>query len=52
MTKCHEIMIVMDIVSAEKTNTIATKKTIAIDVTRTASINSHSKKVRDCIQLY
>ena len=35
VTKCHEIIIVMNIVSAKKTNTIATKKTIAIDITRT-----------------
>ena len=42
VTECDEIIIVMDNVSTEKTNTIAT------NVTSTASINCHSKKVRDC----
>ena len=49
VTKCDEIIIVIDIVSTKKTNTIATKKktnTIAANVTSTASINCHSKKVR------
>ena len=40
--KCDEIVTVMEIVSTEKTNTIAT------NVTSTASINCHTKKVRDC----
>ena len=38
---CDEIITVMVIVSTKKTNTIAT------NVTSTASINCHSKKVRD-----
>ena len=46
MTKCDEIVTVMDIVSTEKTNTIAT------NVTSTASINCHSKKVGDCYILH
>ena len=39
VTKCDEIIIVMDIVSTKKTNTITTKKTntIAANVTSTAS---------------
>ena len=39
MTGCDEIIIVMDIVSTKKTNTIATKKTntIATNVLSTAS---------------
>ena len=41
VTKCDEIRIVMDIVSTKKTNTIAT------NVANTASINCHSKEVRD-----
>ena len=41
-TKCDEIVIVMDIVSIKKTETIAT------NVTSTASINFHHEKVRDC----
>ena len=41
MTKCDEIIIVLDIVSAKKANTVAT------NFTNTASINCHSKKVRD-----
>ena len=54
VTKCDEIIIVMDIVSTKKTNTITTKKTntIAANVTSTASINFHSKKVRDCYILH
>ena len=47
MTECDEAILVMDIVSTKKTNTIATKKTniIATKVTSTtASINCHSKK--------
>ena len=35
----------MDIASTKKPNNIATKKT---NVTSAASINYHSKKVRDC----
>ena len=47
MTECDKIMIVMDNASStEKTNTIAT------NVTSTASINCHSKKVRDCYVLH
>ena len=42
LTECNEIIFVMDIVSTKKTNTIAT------NVTSTASINGHSKKVRNC----
>ena len=42
VTECNEIVIVMDIVSTKKTNTIEA------NVTSTASINYHSKKVRDC----
>ena len=44
MTECDEIIIVMDNVS--------TKKTIATNVTSTASINCHSIKVRDCYILH
>ena len=40
MTECDEIIIVM--------NNVSTKKTIATNVTSTASINCHSIKVRDC----
>ena len=46
MNKCDEIVIAMDIASTKKTNTIAT------NVTSTASINCHSKKVRDCFILH
>ena len=42
MIDCDEIIFVMDIASTKNTNTIAT------NVTSTASINSHSKKVRYC----
>ena len=42
MVKCDEIVTVMGIISTKKTNTMAT------NVTSTASINCHSKKVRDC----
>ena len=41
-----EIISVMDIVSTKMTNTIAK------NVTSTASINCHSKKVRDCYILH
>ena len=41
-----QIIFVLDIVSTKKTNTIAT------DVFSTASINCHSKKVRDCYILH
>ena len=44
MTKCDEIVIVIDNLSTKKTNTIA----ITTNVTSTTSINCHSKKVRDC----
>ena len=40
--KCDEVIPVMDIVPTKKTNTVAT------NVTSIASINCHSKKVRDC----
>ena len=33
-------------------NNVSTKKTIAINVTSTASINYHSIKVRDCYILH
>ena len=49
VTECDEIIVVKDNVSTKKTNTIATKKhTIATNVASTASINCHSKNVRDC----
>ena len=41
-----ETTTVLDIVSTKKTNTIAT------NVTSTASINCHSKRVRDCYIFY
>ena len=41
VTKCDEIVIVMNNLSTKKTNNITT------NVTNTASINCHSKKVRD-----
>ena len=44
---CHEIITVMDNVSTKKKT-----NTIAINVTSTASINGHSKKVRDCYILH
>ena len=43
-TECDKIITVMDIAS--------TKKTIATNVTSTASINCHSIKVRDCYILH
>ena len=46
VTECDEIVFIMNIVSTKKTNTIAT------NVTSTASINCHSKKVRDCYILH
>ena len=39
----------MDIVSTKKPNNIATKRA---NVTSAASVNYHSKKVRDCYSLY
>ena len=42
VTKCDEIIIVMDNVSIKKTNAIAR------NVTSTTSINCNSKKIRDC----
>ena len=42
MIECDEIITVMDIVSTRNINTIVT------NVTSNASINLHSKKVRDC----
>ena len=44
--ECDEIITVMDIVSTKNTNIIAT------NVTSTASINGHSKKVRDWYNLH
>ena len=46
MIECDEIITIMDIVSTKKTNTIEA------NVTSTASINCHSKKVRDCYVLH
>ena len=46
MTECYEILVVMNNLPTEKTNTIAT------NVLSTASINCHSKKVRDCYILH
>ena len=43
---CDEIITVMDIVSTKMTNTIAT------NVKSTASINCHSKSVKDCYILH
>ena len=50
MTECDEVIIVMDIASTKKTNTMARKNvnTIATNVTSPVSINCHNKKVRDC----
>ena len=42
VTKCDEIVIVMNNLSTKKTNTITT------NVVSTASINCHCKKVTDC----
>ena len=42
MIECDEIITVMDIISIKKTYTIEA------NVTSTASINCHNKKVRDC----
>ena len=49
LTECDEIIIVIDNVSTKKTNTIEIKK---INVTSTASINCHSKNVRDSYILH
>ena len=46
MIECNEIITIMDIVSTKKTNTIEA------NVTSTASIDCHSKKVRDCYVLH
>ena len=46
VTKCDEVVIVMDFGSAKKTNNIAT------NVTSTASINFQSKKLRGCYILH
>ena len=46
MTKCDEIVIAKNNLSKKKTNTIAT------NVMSTASINCHTKKVRDCYILH
>ena len=47
VTKCDEGIIAIDVVSINKTNTIATKKTntVTINVTITVSINCHSKNI-------
>ena len=42
ITECDEIVIAMDIASTKNTDTIA------VNVTSTASISWHSKKVRNC----
>ena len=46
MIQCDEIKNVMDTVSTKMTNAIAT------NVMSTASVNFHSKKVRDCYILH
>ena len=46
LTECDEIITFMDNVSTKKTNTIGK------NVTSTASINFHSKNVRDCCILH
>ena len=46
MIKCDEIITVMDVVSTKMTNTIAA------NVTSSASINCHCKKVKDCYILH
>ena len=46
VTKCDEIVIVLDSSPTKKTNTIAK------NATTIASINVHSKKVRDCYILH
>ena len=46
VNKCDGIVIVMDNLSTKKTNAIAT------NVTSIASVNWHSKKVRDCYVLH
>ena len=46
MIECDEIIAVLNIVSTKMTNTIAT------NVTSTASMNCHSKKVRLCYILH
>ena len=46
MIECDEIITVMDIASTKMTNTIAT------NVTSTASVNCHSKRVKDCYILH
>ena len=46
VTECDEIVIVMDNLSTKKTYTIT------VNVTSTASINCHSKKVRECYILH
>ena len=46
VTKCDEIITVMDNVSIKKTNTIAR------NVTSSTSINCNSKKIRDCYILH
>ena len=46
MIECDEIITVMDIASTKMTNTTAT------NVTSTASVNCHSKKVKDCYILH
>ena len=46
VTKCDEILIVMNNLSTQRTNTITT------NVISTASINRQSEKVRDCYILH
>ena len=54
MTECDEIVIFMDTIATQKTNTITTKmiNTTATNVTSTASINGHVEKVGDCYILH
>ena len=46
MVACDETKFVLDLASTKKTNTAVA------NVTSTASINCHSKKVRDCYILH
>ena len=51
VTNCDEIVVFMDNLTTKNTNTIAIKKT-NVTFTSSASINDHSKKVRDCYILH
>ena len=46
MIECDKVITVLDIASTKKTNTIAT------NITSSASISCHSKKVGDCYFLH